>query len=90
LAAQLSVGQQQRVACARALAGRPELVIADEPTSALDEGTRDRFVDALLSSCREAGSALVLVSHDARLAGHFARQIDLPALNRAAAAGGPR
>ena len=89
-AAQLSVGQQQRVACARALAGRPELVIADEPTSALDEGTRDRFVDALLSSCREAGSALVLVSHDARLAGHFARQIDLPALNRAAAAGGPR
>jgi len=38
----------------------------------------------------EAGSALVLVSHDARLAGHFARQIDLPALNRAAAPGGPR
>ena len=89
-AAQLSVGQQQRVACARALAGRPELVIADEPTSALDEDTRDRFVDALLSSCREAASALVLVSHDARLAGHFARQIDLPALNRAARPGAER
>jgi putative ABC transport system ATP-binding protein len=83
-AAQLSVGQQQRVACARALIGRPALVIADEPTSALDEALRDRFMTLLLGACRDAGSALVLVSHDARLAAHFGRQIDLPALNRAA------
>jgi putative ABC transport system ATP-binding protein len=85
-AAQLSVGQQQRVACARALIGRPALVIADEPTSALDEALRDRFMTLLLDACRRAGSALVLVSHDARLAIHFGRRLDLPALNRATVA----
>jgi putative ABC transport system ATP-binding protein len=85
-AAELSVGQQQRVAAARALIGRPELVIADEPTSALDEGLRQSFMDLLLHSCRDAGSALVFVSHDARLAAHFQRTMDLPAVNRA----GPR
>jgi putative ABC transport system ATP-binding protein len=79
----LSVGQQQRVAAARALVGQPELVIADEPTSALDEGLRDTFMDLLLAACRRAGSSLVFVSHDARLAARFDRQIDLPALNRA-------
>ena len=82
-AAPLSVGQQQRVACARALIGRPALVIADEPTSALDEALRDRFMTLLLDACRDAGSALVLVSHDARLAAHFGRPLALPALNRA-------
>ncbi|WP_293996243.1 ABC transporter ATP-binding protein [Sphaerotilus sp.] len=76
-AAQLSVGQQQRVACARALIGQPALVIADEPTSALDEALRDRFMALLLGACRAAGSALVLVSHDARLAVHFERHLDL-------------
>jgi putative ABC transport system ATP-binding protein len=83
-AAELSVGQQQRVATARALLGRPELVIADEPTSALDEALRDRYLALLLGACAEAGSALVLVSHDARLAAQFARHVDLPQLNRAA------
>jgi len=83
-AAELSVGQQQRVATARALLGRPELVIADEPTSALDEALRDRYLALLLGACAEAGSALVLVSHDARLAAQFSRQVDLPQLNRAA------
>jgi putative ABC transport system ATP-binding protein len=82
-AVELSVGQQQRVAAARALIGRPELVIADEPTSALDEALRASFMRLLLQSCAAAGSALIFVSHDARLAGHFARQIDLPRLNRA-------
>jgi putative ABC transport system ATP-binding protein len=80
----LSVGQQQRVAAARALIGAPALVIADEPTSALDAALRDAFMDLLLQACRDAGSTLVFVSHDERLAGRFDRRIALPALNRAA------
>lgn len=83
-ASALSVGQQQRVAAARALIGQPDLVVADEPTSALDEDLRESFMALLLDSCAEAGSALVFVSHDSRLAAHFDRQLDLPRLNRAA------
>lgn len=82
-ASDLSVGQQQRVAAARALIGRPNLVIADEPTSALDETLRDSFMSLLLQTCAEAGSALLFVSHDARLATRFHRQIDLTAINEA-------
>jgi putative ABC transport system ATP-binding protein len=85
-ASDLSVGQQQRVAAARALIGRPDLVIADEPTSALDEALRESFMDVLLHSCAEAGSALLFVSHDARLASRFQRQIDLTSINNANAA----
>ena len=85
-AATLSVGQQQRVAAARALIGAPEVVIADEPTSALDEDRREAFMALLLDCCAEAGAALLFVSHDARLAAHFDRQVDLPVLNRAAQA----
>jgi putative ABC transport system ATP-binding protein len=77
-AARLSVGQQQRVAAARALIGRPELVIADEPTSALDEARRDAFMQLLLTQCAAAGSALLFVTHDARLAHHFDRVLELP------------
>lgn len=84
----LSVGQQQRVAAARALVGQPDLVIADEPTSALDEDRRDAFLDLLLSACAAAGSALVFVSHDRRSAQRFARQVSLPAINRAARGAG--
>jgi len=84
-AGRLSIGQQQRVAAARALIGAPEIVIADEPTSALDEDLREAFMDLLLGACAEAGSALVFVSHDARLAGRFERVVDLPRLNQAAA-----
>lgn len=84
-AADLSVGQQQRVGAARALIGRPNLVIADEPTSALDEALRDAFMDLLLQACADAGSALLFVSHDARLAPRFDRQVDLTAINRAGA-----
>ena len=80
----LSVGQQQRVAAARALLGSPDLIIADEPTSALDEDRRERFLDLLLSACTQAGSALVLVSHDRRIATRFRRQVSLPSINRAA------
>ncbi len=81
-AAELSVGQQQRVAAARALIGKPDLVIADEPTSALDEALRESFMDLLLRACTEAGSALLFVSHDARLAARFARQLDLTTINQ--------
>jgi putative ABC transport system ATP-binding protein len=84
-AGRLSVGQQQRVAAARALIGTPEVVIADEPTSALDEELREAFMALLLQSCAEAGSALLFVSHDARLATRFGRLIDLPAINHAMA-----
>jgi putative ABC transport system ATP-binding protein len=82
----LSVGQQQRVAAARALIGQPELVIADEPTSALDADRRERFMALLLQACAEAGSTLVFVSHDERLAARFDERLALPALNRAARA----
>jgi len=78
----LSVGQQQRVAAARALIGRPELVIADEPTSALDAERQQAFIDLLLSECRAAGAALVFVSHDRRLADHFGRELALTELSR--------
>jgi len=83
-AARLSVGQQQRVAAARALIGAPELVIADEPTSALDAPLRDGFMDLLLGECRTAGSTLVFVSHDERLASRFDRRLSLPEINHAA------
>lgn len=85
-AAELSVGQQQRIAAARALIGRPEILIADEPTSALDAPRQQAFIDLLLSEAQAAGAALLFVSHDARLAAHFDRQVALPDINRAAGA----
>lgn len=81
---ELSIGQQQRVAAARALIGRPELVIADEPTSSLDADARADFLALLMSECTAAGSAIVFVSHDRSLAGRFDRQVDLLELNRLA------
>ena len=78
---ELSVGQQQRVAVARALIGGPDLIIADEPTSALDYNNRDKFIE-LLNSQREAfGSSLLFVSHDNTLAAHFDRSESLTDLN---------
>ncbi len=79
----LSVGQQQRVAAARALIGAPELVIADEPTSALDAALRDDFMTLLIGECSASGSTLVFVSHDDRLAARFDERLSLPELNRA-------
>ncbi|NER60403.1 ATP-binding cassette domain-containing protein, partial [Pseudomonas sp. MAFF212428] len=79
----LSIGQQQRVAAARALIGQPELVIADEPTSALDADTREAFIQLLFAECRAAGSSLLFVSHDQSLAPLFDRQLSLAQLNRA-------
>ena len=83
-AAQLSVGQQQRVAAARALIGRPEVVIADEPTSALDAVLRDSFMDLLLDACHASRGTLVFVSHDERLAARFDERLSLSAVNRTA------
>jgi len=80
---QLSVGQQQRVAAARALLGRPEVVVADEPTSALDADRQQGFLKLLMQECGAAGSALLFVSHDQRLASSFNREIALPSINRA-------
>lgn len=83
-AAELSVGQQQRVAAVRALIGRPEILIADEPTSALDAPRQQAFIDLLLAESAAAGAALLFVSHDARLAAHFDRSVALADINRAA------
>ncbi|MBX9849877.1 MAG: ATP-binding cassette domain-containing protein, partial [Rhodocyclaceae bacterium] len=80
----LSIGQQQRVAAARALIGQPELVIADEPTSALDAARQQDFLSLLAEVCSEAGATLVYVSHDARLAAEFDTVIALNDINKAA------
>ena len=82
-ASDLSVGQQQRVAAARALIGRPGLVIADEPTSALDADRQQRFLDLLLGECESVGASLLFVSHDQRLNTRFDRVIQLTEINRA-------
>ena len=79
--ADLSVGQQQRVAAARALLGGPELVIADEPTSALDAAHRDQFLDLLLAETERRGTSLIFVSHDNALASRFDRQVVLEEIN---------
>jgi len=71
LAAKLSVGQQQRVAAARALIGSPELIVADEPTSALDRDRQVAFLELLFSETSEAGATLIMVSHDESLAPRF-------------------
>jgi putative ABC transport system ATP-binding protein len=80
----LSVGQQQRVAAARALIGTPEIVIADEPTSSLDFDHRGRFLDLLFENCRRAGSTVVFVSHDRTLRCWFDRCVSLADINAAA------
>ncbi len=82
----LSVGQQQRVAAARALLAAPELVICDEPTSSLDTDRRDAFLTLLEHSVRRAHATLLFVSHDAALGARFDVQLSLPTLNRAARA----
>lgn len=79
----LSVGQQQRVAAARALIGKPEIIIADEPTSALDADRQTVFLELLLRECADANAMLLFVSHDRRLASAFNREIDLTSINQA-------
>jgi ABC-type lipoprotein export system ATPase subunit len=84
--AQLSIGQQQRVAVARALANRPMLVLADEPTGNLDQHHANEALMLIKDVCRENQAALLIVSHDPAVLRTFARQEDLADLNRAAAA----
>ena len=81
-ATELSVGQQQRVAAARALIGAPELIIADEPTSSLDADARQAFLELLRRQCDRFASTLLFVSHDRQLAASFDREVNLPAINR--------
>ena len=73
--AQLSVGQQQRVAVARALVSQPQLILADEPTSALDFDHRDKFLKLLFEICSEKKITLIFVSHDHSLKTLFDRAI---------------
>ena len=78
---ELSVGQQQRVAAARALIGNPELVIADEPTSALDSDLRHSFLELLFSECKKSGTTLLFVSHDSSLSELFKKEISMNEIN---------
>lgn len=82
-ATQLSIGQQQRVAAARALIGRPEIIVADEPTSALDADRQQGFLDLVQRECEQAAASLLFVSHDQRLAQRFTHRIALDEINRA-------
>lgn len=79
---QLSVGQQQRVAVARALANRPRLVLADEPTGNLDRVRAFESLELIREVCRENETALLLVSHDREILGKFERVENLAAINR--------
>ncbi|MCG8642921.1 MAG: ABC transporter ATP-binding protein [Desulfobacterales bacterium] len=78
----LSVGQQQRVAAARALIGEPDIIIADEPTSALDMDRRKTFLELLFKECKRKQGTIVFVSHDTSLETMFDRTIELNAINR--------
>jgi putative ABC transport system ATP-binding protein len=80
---ELSVGQQQRVAAARALLCAPEVVIADEPTSSLDYDHRERFIEMLFENCAAARSTLIFVSHDRSLMPLFSQQVSLAEINAA-------
>lgn len=80
---ELSMGQQQRVAAARALIGSPDIVIADEPTSSLDANSRESFLELLFNECSNEGITLLFVSHDASLHSFFDRTIELHDINRA-------
>jgi putative ABC transport system ATP-binding protein len=85
----LSAGQQQRVAVARALIGKPELMICDEPTSALDAGAARAFLALIFAEAAASGATLVFVSHDRVLAELFDRIVVLPEINEVAGAFAP-
>jgi putative ABC transport system ATP-binding protein len=82
---QLSVGQQQRVAVARALANHPRIVLADEPTGNLDLRHAREALGLIRDTCREQGAALLLVSHDEQVLAGFDTVVDLASINRAVA-----
>lgn len=78
---QLSVGQQQRVAAARALIGQPQLIIADEPTSSLDYDSRQAFMDLLFDEVKTSSSTLLYVSHDPTHKNLFDRVVEMSSIN---------
>jgi putative ABC transport system ATP-binding protein len=78
---EISIGQQQRVAAARALLGSPKLIIADEPTSAMDADLQEIFIECLMQQCDSEGAALLFVSHDRRLAKSFHREVSFDSHN---------
>ena len=80
---QLSTGQQQRVAVARALANKPKLVLADEPTGNLDHKNARESLALIREACRENGAALLLVSHDREVLAQFENVGDFHKMNRA-------
>ena len=82
--AKLSVGQQQRVAVARALANRPRLVLADEPTGALDPKNAQQVLELIRKLTKEVNASLILVSHDPTISNQLGRVVVLAELNRAA------
>ena len=79
----LSVGEQQRVAVARALANKPSLLLADEPTANIDPRNQQKIVDLIRDTCREEGVSLVIVTHSTEVAGQFTRIDRLEEINRA-------
>lgn len=83
---ELSVGQQQRVAAARAIIGQPSLILADEPTSALDFNHREKFIKLLFELCNQHQTSVLFVSHDRTLEKLFDRSLSLHEINRASKA----
>ena len=77
----LSIGQQQRVAVARALLGSPNLILADEPTSALDQDSTNNFLNEVMQTFNPESQAILMVSHDLSLAPHFDTVIDFNKAN---------
>ena len=80
--AMLSVGEQQRVAVARALANKPKLLLADEPTANVDSGNQQQVLDLICETCGEEDVALVLVTHSPEVADQFQRVDHLEQINR--------
>ena len=80
---QLSVGEQQRVSVARALANKPRLLLADEPTANVDAGHQQQVVDMLRDGCREENVSLIVVTHTPEVANQFERRDNLEEINRA-------
>jgi len=83
---EVSGGQAQRAAVARALVHHPAVMLADEPTGALDPGNAERVLDLMLSAARRRDAAVLLVTHDAGVASHADRVVDMAALSRRAVA----
>ena len=80
---QLSVGQQQRVSIARALAGQPKLLLADEPTANVDPASAENVLELIRSTCKEEGVAMLMVTHDMEIASMFDRIEKLDEINEA-------